>query len=66
MKMRQVDYAAIARDVYALVGKNDPLAAPVKEALEVIDEAFETWGYVGQPRRTWRTLTVSAARSMCP
>ncbi|TFK87279.1 adenine nucleotide alpha hydrolases-like protein [Polyporus arcularius HHB13444] len=42
--MRQVDYAAIARDVYALAGTDDPLAAPVKEALEVIDEAFETWG----------------------
>ncbi|KAI0718546.1 hypothetical protein C8T65DRAFT_693694 [Cerioporus squamosus] len=43
-KMRKADYAAIARDVYALAGTDDPLAAPVKEALEVIDEAFETWG----------------------
>ncbi|RPD52900.1 adenine nucleotide alpha hydrolases-like protein [Lentinus tigrinus ALCF2SS1-7] len=42
--MRQADYAAIAQDVYALAQTDDPLAAPVKEALEVIDEAFETWG----------------------
>ncbi|KAI0705533.1 hypothetical protein C8Q76DRAFT_171491 [Earliella scabrosa] len=42
--MEKVDYAAIAQDVYAFALSDDPLASPVKEALQVIDEALDTWG----------------------
>ena len=52
--MDKVDYAALAREVYAFARSGDPLAAPVKEALEVIDEAFETWGYVILPMHVQR------------
>ena len=44
--MEKVDYAAIAQDVYAFALSDDPLASPVKEALQVIDDALDTWGYV--------------------
>ena len=64
--MQEVDYAAIAMDVYALAGTEDPLAAPVKEALDVIDEAFETWGCVDSTLLYPVNLIVSAGRSMSP
>ncbi|KAI1792370.1 adenine nucleotide alpha hydrolases-like protein [Ganoderma leucocontextum] len=38
------DYGAIAKEVYAFSGGEDPLAGPVKEALAVIDDALDTWG----------------------
>ncbi|KAI0357836.1 adenine nucleotide alpha hydrolases-like protein, partial [Trametes cingulata] len=38
------DYAAIADAVYAFAQSDDPLAGPVREALQVIDEAFDEWG----------------------
>ena len=43
--IQKVDFATIAQDVYALAASDEPLARPVKEALDVIDEALETWGY---------------------
>ncbi|KAI0753257.1 adenine nucleotide alpha hydrolases-like protein [Daedaleopsis nitida] len=42
--MEKADYASIAEDVYTFALSGDSLAAPVKEALQVIDDAFETWG----------------------
>ncbi|KAI0662000.1 adenine nucleotide alpha hydrolases-like protein [Cubamyces menziesii] len=42
--MQEADYAAIAQAVYAFAERDDPLAKLVKEALHVIDEAFDTWG----------------------
>ena len=44
--MQEADYAAIAQAVYAFAERDDPLAKLVKEALHVIDEAFDTWGCV--------------------
>ena len=44
MAMEKVNFEAISKEVYALAASNDPLAGPVKEALDVIDEAFEAWG----------------------
>ncbi|KAI0768239.1 hypothetical protein BD413DRAFT_633896 [Trametes elegans] len=41
--MQKADYAAIAQAVYAMAESDDPLASPVREALQVIDEAFDTW-----------------------
>lgn len=44
--MHKADYAAIAQAVYASAqSPDDQLAGPVREALQVIDEAFDTWGY---------------------
>ena len=43
--IEKATFFAIAQEVYALAASSDPLAAPVKEALDVIDEALETWGY---------------------
>ncbi len=44
--MHKADYAAIAQAVYASAhSQDDQLAGPVREALQVIDEAFDTWGY---------------------
>ena len=40
------NYGTIAKEVYALAGSEDPLAGLVKEALAVIDDALDTWGYV--------------------
>ncbi|KAI0767244.1 hypothetical protein C8Q74DRAFT_1279098 [Fomes fomentarius] len=42
--MEKVDFAAIAHDVYAFALSDHPLAGPVKAALQVIDDAFDTWG----------------------
>ncbi|KAI0672457.1 hypothetical protein C8Q78DRAFT_1068946 [Trametes maxima] len=42
--MQKADFASIAREVYAFAGSQDKLAGPVKEALQVIDEALDTWG----------------------
>ncbi|OJT01903.1 FAD synthase [Trametes pubescens] len=43
--MHKADYAAIAQAVYASAhSQDDQLAGPVREALQVIDEAFDTWG----------------------
>ncbi|KAI0333702.1 adenine nucleotide alpha hydrolases-like protein [Cubamyces sp. BRFM 1775] len=42
--MQEADYAAIAQAVYAFAERDDPLAKLVKEALHVIDEAFDAWG----------------------
>lgn len=44
--MQKANRAAIAQEVYAFAASPDPLARPVKEALGVIDEALETWGYI--------------------
>ncbi len=50
--MEKVDFAAIAHDVYAFALSDHPLAGPVKAALQVIDGAFDTWGYVPFLSRT--------------
>ncbi|KAH9848692.1 hypothetical protein C2E23DRAFT_427219 [Lenzites betulinus] len=43
--MARADYTAIAHAVYDLAETGeDSLAGPVKEALKVIDEAFDSWG----------------------
>ncbi|KAI8989630.1 hypothetical protein BD414DRAFT_484741 [Trametes punicea] len=42
--MQEADYAAIAQIAYTFADTDDPLAKPVKEALQVIDEAFDSWG----------------------
>ncbi|KAL7284567.1 hypothetical protein ACG7TL_001859 [Trametes sanguinea] len=42
--MQEADYAAIAQAVYAFAETDDPLAKPVAEALQVIDDAFDSWG----------------------
>ncbi|KAI0822382.1 hypothetical protein BC628DRAFT_1417787 [Trametes gibbosa] len=43
--MARADFSAIAHAVYAFAqAKQDSLAAPVQEALQVIDEAFDSWG----------------------
>ncbi|KAI0634055.1 hypothetical protein C8Q77DRAFT_1109623 [Trametes polyzona] len=43
--MQQADYAAIAQTVYDFAQlPDDGLAAAVREALQVIDEALNTWG----------------------
>ena len=44
--MQEADYVAIAQAVYAFAERDDPLAKLVKEALHVIDEAFDAWGCV--------------------
>ena len=44
--MQEANYAAIAQAVYAFAERDDPLAKLVKEALHVIDEAFNAWGCV--------------------
>ncbi|KAJ3004010.1 hypothetical protein NUW54_g5015 [Trametes sanguinea] len=42
--MKEADYTAIAQAVYAFAETDDPLAKPVAEALQVIDDAFDSWG----------------------
>ncbi|KAI0634068.1 hypothetical protein C8Q77DRAFT_725337 [Trametes polyzona] len=43
--MQQADYVAIAQTVYDFAqSSDDGLAAAVREALQVIDEALDTWG----------------------
>lgn len=44
--MQPVDYHAVSQDVYAYADSQAPLAALVKEALGVIDDAIECFGYV--------------------
>ena len=41
---QKAEFSTIAQEVYALAASGDSLAGPVKEALDVIDEAFESWG----------------------
>ncbi|KAI0643887.1 hypothetical protein C8Q79DRAFT_928342 [Trametes meyenii] len=47
--MQKADFAAIAQEVYAFAQSEDKLAGPVKEALQVIDEALDTWGHRSNP-----------------
>ncbi|KAI0316571.1 hypothetical protein OF83DRAFT_1047284, partial [Amylostereum chailletii] len=39
-----MDPSAIVEQVYALAASEDPIARPVREALEVIDKALDTYG----------------------
>ncbi|KAL6306918.1 hypothetical protein BKA93DRAFT_823744 [Sparassis latifolia] len=43
--MSNVDYQAISKEVYALASSSDQLAPLVKESLEVIDDALDTFGW---------------------
>lgn len=42
--MLSVDYPATTKAVYTLAASSDPLASAVKEALEVIDDALDSFG----------------------
>ena len=44
--MKPVDYRAVAAQVYDFATSQSPLAPLVKEALGVIDDAIECFGYV--------------------
>ncbi|KAF8635671.1 hypothetical protein AX15_000297 [Amanita polypyramis BW_CC] len=39
-----MDFRRIAREAYDLANLDDPLSAPVREALQVIDECLDTYG----------------------
>ena len=41
-----MDFRSISREVYDLANSDDLLAAPVREALEVIDESLDTYRWV--------------------
>lgn len=41
-----MDFGKIAQEVYDLANSDDPLAALIKEALEVIGESLDTYGWV--------------------
>ncbi len=43
--MQPVDYHQISKDVYDFAASQAPLAPLVKEALGVIDDALECFGY---------------------
>ena len=44
--MKPVDYRAVAAQVYDFAASQSPLAPLVREALGVIDDAIECFGYV--------------------
>jgi len=44
-----MDFKKIAREVYDLANSDDPLAPVVKEALGVIEDGLNTYGWVFQP-----------------
>jgi hypothetical protein len=39
------DLSNLANETYALASSSEPIAALVKEALEVIDDALDEYGY---------------------
>ena len=41
-----MDFRSISQEVYDLANSNDPLAAPVKEALKVIDDSLDIHRWV--------------------
>lgn len=43
-----MDFNKIELDVYHLAHSDDPLAPAVREALDVIEEALNTYGYVAK------------------
>ena len=45
LNMRPVDYHAVAKQVYEFAESDSPLAPLVKEALGVIDDAIDSFGY---------------------
>lgn len=44
--METVNYQEISREVYGFLSSPDPLSKPVAEALKVIDDALDSFGYV--------------------
>ena len=61
--MAKVDYASIAHDVYAFASTDDAFALLVKETLQVIDDAFDTWGYVISSTRKLRHSSRTPGKS---
>jgi hypothetical protein len=39
-----MDFDTLVKDVYTLASSSDPIAGPVKEALDVIENALDTYG----------------------
>lgn len=46
LNMRQVDYREVAKQVYDVASSQSPIAPLVKEALAVIEDAIDSFGYV--------------------
>jgi FAD synthetase len=46
LSMKSVDHRAVAKEVYDFASSQAPLAPLVKEALGVIDDAIDCFGYV--------------------
>jgi hypothetical protein len=40
----KMDSESLSRAVYALAGSTNPISSPVKEALDVIEDALDTYG----------------------
>lgn len=41
-----MDFDAIVNDVYGLVSSSEDIAGPVREAVQVIEDAIDSYGYV--------------------